>query len=246
MKTTLIALCLLLPLAASAQTTTKKKKKSTDSTQAPAATAPGQSAPTAPTAATAAPAPSKAQVVAPPPKPEKGRFMLAPKLGLFEPTSRLSGAFFAGLEVGYVTPALDNRLAVVLELDWVRPRASGSIADTRLVGGDTGYSLGNAEVGILLSGVYRFEDLVAGFTPYGGLGPGLYLHRTVTNAFGSQYKETEGKLGLQALAGGDYTLGPGAVFAEFRYHFARVDFLSTGNANVGGFLALGAGYRFRF
>ena len=215
-EATRIALSLILPAAALAQTTR----------------------PAAP--------PAKTQVAAPPEKPEKGRFMIAPKLGLFEPTSKLSGAFFAGLEVGYVTPALDDHLAVVLELDWVRPKASGAIADPRLGSADASYALGNSEFGVLLSAVYRLEDVVAGLTPYGGLGPGLYFQRTAVNAFGNQYIETEGRVGFQMLAGADYTLGPGAAFVEFRYHFSRVDFISTGNTNVGGFLALGAGYRLRF
>jgi hypothetical protein len=173
----------------------------------------------------------------------KPRFLLAPKLGLFEPTSRLSGALFLGAEAGYLTPAMDDHLAVVLELDWVRPRASGSIADPRLSSsGD--YSLGNAMVGILLSAVYRLGEINR-FTPYFGMGPGLYFHRTVTTAFGSTYTETEGRLGLQFVGGTEIALGPGAAFGEIRYQFVRVDFLSTGNANVGGFLALGVGYRIR-
>jgi hypothetical protein len=192
--------------------------------------------------AQAAPAPGKTVVAAPADKP---RFMVAPKLGLFEPTSRMSGAFFAGLEAGYLTPALDHKLAAVVELDWVRPRAAGAIADPRVITPQT-YTLGNAEVGILLSAVYRLEDVVPRFVPYGGLGPGLYFHRTVTNSFGNLYTETEGRVGFQMLAGGDLALGPGAGFVEFRYHFSRVNFVSTGNANVGGFLALGFGYRFRF
>ena len=181
-----------------------------------------------------------------PAAPAKSRFVVAPKLGLFEPTSRLSGALFLGLEAGYVTPALDNRLAIVLEVDWVRPRASGNVTDPRVVAGDGAYNLGNAEAGVLLSAVYRLEDVVLGLTPYGGLGPGLYFHRTATQAFQNTYLETEARVGFQLMAGADYTLGPGAAFAEVRYHFTRVDFLSTGNANVGGFLALGAGYRLRF
>jgi hypothetical protein len=222
MKTTL-ALMMLLPAAALAQTK------------------PVPAAATKPAAA-----PVKTQVVMPPPKPVKGRFLVAPKLGLFEPTSRLSGAFFLGIEAGYVTPALDDRLAVVLELDWVRPRASGAVADPRVVAGDGAYNLGNAEVGVLLSAVYRVEDALPGLTPYGGLGPGLYFHRAATQAFQNTYVETEGRVGLQLMGGADYTLGPGAAFAEVRYHFSRVDFLSTGSANVGGFLALGVGYRLRF
>lgn len=176
----------------------------------------------------------------------KPRFMLAPKLGLFEPTSRMSGAFFMGFEAGYLTPALDDKLAVVLEVDWVRPRAAGAVADPRVIGPTQTYTLGNSEVGFLLSAVYRAEGLLPMFTPYGGVGPGLFLHRTATNSFGSTYIETESRIGVQALAGGDLALGPGAGFIEFRYHFSRVDFLSTGATNVGGFLALGFGYRFRF
>lgn len=236
---TLLAIVLLLPAAALAQT----------KTAAPPKTAPADARPTPPRSAPAdaKPAgPAKTQVVTPPAKPQKGRFLVAPKLGLFEPTSRLSGAFFLGLEAGYVTPALDDRLAVVLEVDWVRPRASGSVADPRVVAGDGAYNLGNAEVGVLLSAVYRLEDAVPGLTPYGGFGPGVFFHRTATQAFQNTYVETEGRFGFQMMGGADYTIGPGAAFAEIRYHFSRVNFISTGNSNVGGFLALGLGYRLRF
>ena len=237
---TLFALCVLLPAAAFAQTKAAPQK----------APVPGAATPAAQpkTAATAAPAPAatKKQVVTPPAKAEKGRFLVAPKLGLFEPTSRLSGAFFLGIEAGYVTPALDDRLAVVLEVDWVRPRASGSVADPRVVAGDGAYNLGNAEVGVLLSAVYRLEDALPGLTPYGGLGPGVFFHRTATQAFQNTYVETEARVGFQLMGGADYVIGPGAAFAEIRYHFSKVDFVSTGNSNVGGFLALGVGYRLRF
>lgn len=175
-----------------------------------------------------------------------GRLEVAPKVGLFEPTSRLSGALFVGAEVGYLTPALGDRLAVVLEVDWVRPHTDGTITDPRLLGGPQTYSLHHSELGVLLSAVLRLPDLVPRLTPYGGLGPGLYFHRAASTAFGSSYLETETHVGLQLLGGADFALGPGAGFAEVRYHFARVDFVSTGSANVGGFLALGLGYRFRF
>jgi opacity protein-like surface antigen len=175
-----------------------------------------------------------------------GRFEIAPKAGLFEPTSRLSGAMFVGTEFGYLTPALGDRLAVVMEVDWVRPHASGTVSDPRVLVPGQSYSLHHTELGVLLSAVLRLPDLVPRLTPYGGAGPGLYFHRAATSAFGSDYVETEMHVGLQLLGGADFALGPGAGFAEIRYHFARVDFVSTGNANVGGFLALGLGYRFRF
>ena len=239
---TLFALCVLLPAAALAQT-----RAAPQTSPVPGAAAPAAQPKTAATAAApAAPAATKKQVVTPPAKPEKGRFLVAPKLGLFEPTSRLSGAFFLGIEAGYVTPALDDRLAVVLEVDWVRPRASGSVADPRVVAGDGAYNLGNAEVGVLLSAVYRLEDAVPGLTPYGGLGPGVFFHRTATQAFQNTYVETEARVGFQMMGGADYVIGPGAAFGEIRYHFTRVNFVATGSSNVGGFLALALGYRLRF
>src|SRR6266853_1069794 len=92
--------------------------------------------------AAAAPEPEIAPLVAPAEKPRMKRFMIAPKLGLYEPTSRLSGAVFFGVEAGYVTPGMDDHLAVVLELDWVRPKSSGTLADPRLTH-PSDYSLGN-------------------------------------------------------------------------------------------------------
>lgn len=176
----------------------------------------------------------------------QARFEAAPKAGLFEPTSRLSGAVFLGAEFGYLTPALGDRLAVVMEVDWVRPHAGGTIEDPRVLGSGQTYSLRESQIGVLLSAVLRLPDLVPRLTPYFGLGPGVYFQRASTSAFGSDYVETEAHVGLQALAGADMNLGPGAGFAEVRYHYAKVDFVSTGNANVGGFLALGLGYRFHF
>jgi hypothetical protein len=244
------SLLLLVPTVALAQTAPASKPAApaaAPATTAPAATS-APAATTAPAASTAAKAPQPIErtAVIAPAKSEKGRLMVAPRIGLFEPTSRLSGAFFAGLEIGYVTPALSDHLALVLEVDWVRPRASGSVSSPLVVAGDGFYNLGNAEVGILLSAVYRFEDAIPRLSPYGGLGPGLFFHRTATQAFQNTYVETEGRAGFQMLGGADYTLGPGAAFGEVRYHFSRVNFLATGNANVGGFLALGVGYRLRF
>ena len=99
---------------------------------------------------------------------------------------------------------------------------------------------------MLLSAVYRVENVIPRLTPYGGVGPGVYFHRTATNAFGSQYIETETRVGFQMLAGADYLFGPGAAFGELRYTFSRVDFISTGNSSAGSMLALGLGYRLRF
>ncbi len=55
--------------------------------------------------------------------------------------------------------------------------------------------------------------------------------------------EKEGTVGFQLLGGAELRLGPGGLFLEAHYHFTNVDFLTTGNVNVGGFLAASLGYR---
>ncbi len=171
--------------------------------------------------------------------PRGGAILLAPKLGFFKTTTPLSGAFFLGAEAGYLTPLLNNRLAIVAEFDFHQPNVSGTLTDPQLQG-DGAYTLTEREMAILLSAVYRFEGTL---TPYVGAGPGLYLHRAKAVAFGSTYTETEGTVGFQFLGGLEYKLGPGGLFAEVHYHFTRVGFLTTGDVNIGGFLAAGVGYR---
>ncbi|HEX5746250.1 MAG TPA: outer membrane beta-barrel protein [Archangium sp.] len=193
----------------------------------------------APTAAPAqTPAPQETAPAAASPEPG-GRILLAPKLGFFKTTTPLNGAFFLGAEAGYLTPLLDNRLAIVAEFNFHQPDVRGTLSDPQLPG-DAPYTLTEREMAILLSAVYRFEGTL---TPYVGAGPGLYLHRAQAEAFGSTYTETEGTLGFQLLGGLEYKLGPGGAFAEVHYHFTRVGFLTTGDVNIGGFLAAGVGYR---
>ncbi len=180
-------------------------------------------------------------------KPQIG-LLLAPKVGFFKTTTSLQGAFYAGGELGYLTPLLGRKLAVVAEASWHKPTLIGTVADPQLASGSGSFGMTERQVSVLLSAVYRASGLfgsgpLAALTPYGGLGPGLYLHTVTTNAFGSRHVETEGTLGVQVLAGAEYTLGPGGVFFEVHYHFTKVDLRTTGPANVGGFLAASLGYR---
>jgi len=188
--------------------------------------------------------PSTVELV--PEREHRGLLMIAPKAGLFKSTTALEAAFYSGIELGLTTPLFNHHFAMVFELDWVPPHYSGTIADPRVPSGSGAFALRQSEWGFLLSAVYRFDDALPRLTPYVGAGPGLYYQRASLTAFDSVNVESETKLGFQLLAGVDYQLGPGALFGEVRYHFSKVDFVGTGNVNVGGFLALGVGYRFRF
>lgn len=191
-----------------------------------------------------APLPSEADTA-----PREGSVLLAPKVGFFKTTTPLSGDLYLAAEVGYVTPLLERRLAVVVEVNYHRPKLSGTLTDPQLGGfgappPDGTYSVAVREVAFLLSAVYRFEHEVGTLTPYVGGGLGLYLHRATADIFGAVSSESDGGLGLQALAGLELPLGPGGLFVEAHYHFAPVDLVITGDGNVGGFLA-SLGYRLR-
>jgi len=204
----------------------------------------------APEAATATDTAGDATTAGAPTGAPAGDILLAPKVGFFKSTTPLEGALYLGAEVGYVTPFLDRKLAIVLEGAWHQPRYASSVTDPRLTvdgaSADGAFTLVERELSILLTLVYRAEGLLGPVTPYGGVGPGLYLHHATITAFGSTWRESEGTLGFQLLAGAEYGLGPGAAFFEAHYHFTNIDFLSTGKVNVGGFLAASLGYRFRF
>jgi opacity protein-like surface antigen len=201
----------------------------------------------------AAPAASGEVHAAEPVKAEAGEskasmdFLIAPKLGFFKTTTSMSGAFYAGLEAGVITPLLDKKLGVVFEANWHRPNQAGALSSPQLTAGDASYSMKTDELALMLSAIYRQPELlVKELTVYGGLGPGMFLHKVTSEAFGSTYTETSTTFGLQLLAGAEYQLGPGGAFLELRYHYTGVDMTITGQSNLGGFLAAGLGYRLKF
>ncbi|MBN8233494.1 outer membrane beta-barrel protein [Corallococcus macrosporus] len=181
-------------------------------------------------------------------KDNGGPFFIAPKAGFIKPVTSLGGDLFLGAEVGYVTPLLQRRLALVLEVNYHRPSTTGTLRGPQLdnLGQpiESPYTLAEREVAIQLSAVFRFPRAFGPLTPYVGAGPGLYLHRATVESFDSTASESGGGLGFQALAGAELPLGPGGAFLEAKYHFAPVDFLTTGDVNAGAVLAA-VGYRLR-
>lgn len=179
---------------------------------------------------------------------KEGPFFIAPKVGFIKTTTSLSGDLYLAAEVGYLTPLLKRRLALVLEVNYHRPSMTGTLRGPQLdnLGQpvERPYTLAEREVALQLSAVFRVPRGLGPLTPYVGAGPGLYLHRATVEAFDTTASESRGALGFQVLAGAELPLGPGGAFLEAHYHFAPVDFLTTGAVNVGGVLAA-VGYRLR-
>lgn len=171
--------------------------------------------------------------------------LVAPKIGVFIPTSRLKAAAIGGVQADWVTPWLEGgALSLGFELTWARPTYKGILSDPQLRAADTTVNLGASQLGFALLATYRFGDVFAGLSPYAGGGPALFHHRVASTAFGENALEKESKLGLSLLGGLEMAAGPGAAFFEVQGRLARTSLTMPGFTNLGGFLA-SAGYRFR-
>lgn len=169
--------------------------------------------------------------------PVPGLLFAAPKVGASKATNALPGALFLAAEVGVRLPVLEQRLALVAQVSYHQPGLQGSLGNSP----DAGYRLTQSEVVLGLSAVYRLES--SALTPYGGLGPGLYLRQARVEYLGSPYVESRVDVGVQLLAGAEYRLGPGGVFAEAHYHLTGAEPSLTGSAQLSSWLVGSAGYR---
>jgi hypothetical protein len=141
----------------------------------------------------------------------------------------------------YQLPVLERQLALGVEVSFAQPGRPGS--GTSPVAGDYSYQLTQRLVMVSLDALYFLP--LGTLTPYGGLGWGVYLLRTQMDSFEQTTVENQLRSGLQLRGGLGLAVGPGDVFAEVRYHYTGLEFLTTGVANAGGFTGA-LGYRLRF
>jgi hypothetical protein len=173
-------------------------------------------------------------------------FTLAPRVGVVIPTSGLGRTVTGGLEIGYLLPVLDHRLALVLDVLAAQPTAHGRVTDPRLPAA-TPYDvkLSETEVMVTLAAVVRFLTADRPLVPYAGVGPTLFLlHLREDNAFDpTQHNlEESTKLGVTAMGGLDVRLGPGRLFGEARFLYGVANHRLSGDLTLGN-VVLTAGYR---
>ncbi len=212
----------------------------------------------------AVPAVSAAQTTPPTSGNDRGAFVIGVKIGgLFaQPFTqgRLGASFLAGVELGYVLPFAHRSFAVMLDVGYTQPMASGTQTDPRV-----GTLMPPASVTMPTSATYSWSmtqrELVTGFTlmyrltmiangrvaPYIGVGPRLWFLQTlVTGAQGSntisESSEQSMRVGLSVPIGVDVGLGPGRIFFEALMLWAPIDHRVTGDSSVGSIDAL-LGYR---
>jgi len=170
-------------------------------------------------------------------------------LGIPQPFSTLKTGGGAELELGYLLPFLGRRLGLSAALSYGHHTASGEGEDGRLIPDGT-YQWDLTYQELMLS----FGVTGRIFPPYAKLangyltvGPRLHFLKVQEEAssggqsFGTN-TEQDLRVGVFVLLGGEFYLGPGAIFLEIEYSWVQVKELITGDAD-GSALRFSLGYR---
>lgn len=184
---------------------------------------------------------------------------LAPHVGVTIPQvfGELGSWPIFGLEVGFLVPFDVGSIVRPLEISiaghYTAPGASGTGNIETLGESGASYEWELAQQMLMLELVFRWRLRSAGggsWNAYAFIGPRAYLMESVLTAssggqpFG-EHRETKTQYGLMGGAGGEFLLGPGALFGELRVSGSDLNQTITGDANTGA-LALSLGYRLFF
>jgi hypothetical protein len=169
-----------------------------------------------------------------------------PRFGAIAPTSKLGAMVIGGVQVDYLTPALDHRLAIGLDLSLTRPSHAGSVMDPRLPG-EAQFTIAETEMVIALLASYRFAGTEATVVPWVAVGPMLHLLRSTetTSIAPGENTAVSSEPGIELAVGGDYRVGPGFLVGELRAVYSKLDHAITGSTNAGT-VAASVGYRLIF
>jgi hypothetical protein len=170
-------------------------------------------------------------------------------LGLPQPFSTLQTGGGLELEVGYLLPFLGRRLGLSLSASYGRHTASGEGQDARLVPDGT-YQWDLTFQAMMLSvGVTGriFPPFAKPANGYLTVGPRIFLLSMEEKAYSGDEAfgtstEQDMRVGVFLAGGGEFYLGPGALFLEVEYQWVKVPGLIPGQAD-GSALRFALGYR---
>lgn len=181
------------------------------------------------------------------PAKDRGGAVVGAKLGALLPYgfSPLSASYYVEVEGGYLLPYLRRLLSITASVAFTAPGSSGGGEDGRLPGGSFTYEVTQQQVQLGLTVTARVP--LGRAVPYLGIGPRVYLLRTLSSGRAGQSEipqsaETGAAGGVGVPLGLDLLLGPGRAFVEAQLLWAPAGQRTTGEASLGAVM-VGAGYR---
>lgn len=165
-------------------------------------------------------------------------FLLGAKIGGIVPFN-MSPFLAGGLELGWVFAGTNRRVAVLLDVSYATPKASGDETDApsgRVANSQYHWQLTQKELVFQPTLMYRVTGL-GKITPYIGVGPRVYIVESVSqgSAAGVEFGETREhstKFGVGVPLGAELAMGPGGLFAELLFQWAPIAHDITGDSNL--------------
>jgi hypothetical protein len=162
-----------------------------------------------------------------------------------QPFSELGTHVAFGIELGYRLPMWGQRLEIMADVGYSPP--SNAFSDKR---DEATYDAKARakELHVSLGPRFRVMDRASPWNVTIALGPRMYMYEnTSTGSRGSNefatFKEKGTKFGFFVALGGEYNLGPGALFLDLDLGYAKLEPEIMGDANAGNLTAT-IGYRF--
>jgi hypothetical protein len=160
----------------------------------------------------------------------------------------LRTTFVPHLEIGYLLPWRQQRLALLASVSYVFPDQRSTLSDSRFSGGDYQYRIKEEELIASVGGLYRLLPPRSWLDFYIQAGLQVRWQRSEVrgNANGEPLgvnREVNTEVGGVVAGGVELLLGPGAVAAEIGFAFSDLDHVVTGETSTGG-LAFQLGYHF--
>jgi hypothetical protein len=166
--------------------------------------------------------------------------------GIFpQPFSELGTHVVFGVEVGYRLPMWEQRLEIMFDAGYSPP---GNSFETRRADGTYEGEIDQQELHFSLGPRGRLNAPSEAWNLTGALGGRLFLLRTTSSGSkGGQefmeYTEQSTQFGFFVALGGEYNLGPGAIFLDLDLGWADLPHKITGDTSTGN-IAATLGYRF--
>ncbi len=164
--------------------------------------------------------------------------------------SRLSTNVDLTLDVGYLLPVLEQRIAVMAGFGYTQPTRSQTVSDPRLAAGSSyTYDLTEQQMLVSLGAMGRLLRPGSPVNGFGQIGVRMDLQRSevagsaASDGFGTN-RETRTEAGLWVAAGCEVVaFGTGAIAADLAFTWADLRHRITGPSAAGG-LMLEVGYHF--